>query len=208
MVHDPEVVVSTFVDHNKQLLGSSKPTDRKLHQAVIEEGELLSDDQKNSLYRAFSVKDVKLALWSIDDDKALGPNGFSSKFFKDSWDIVKDDLCKVEDASCVSQYRSIACCNVVYKLISKLLCYRLKEVLFNIMSENQGTFVGGRSILDNILVCQDMLKNYNNKRKGRRCTTKVDLRKAYNSVLWFFIRDMQEELDFPSRFISWVMECI
>uniref|UniRef100_A0A803MRW3 Uncharacterized protein n=1 Tax=Chenopodium quinoa TaxID=63459 RepID=A0A803MRW3_CHEQI len=65
-----------------------------LHQAVIEEGKLLSDDQKDNLCRAFSVEDLKLALWSIDDDKAPSPDGFSSKFFKASWDMVKDDLCK------------------------------------------------------------------------------------------------------------------
>uniref|UniRef100_A0A803N4X4 Reverse transcriptase domain-containing protein n=1 Tax=Chenopodium quinoa TaxID=63459 RepID=A0A803N4X4_CHEQI len=155
----------------------------------------------------FTEVDVKDALWSIEDDKAPGPDGFSSKFFKASWDIVKNDLCevvlsffdhgcllkqvnnslltmvpKVDDAIYVSQYRPIACCNVLYKLISKLLCSRLKVVLPGLISETQGAFVEGRSILDNIFVCHDMLKNYNNKRKAPRCTIKVDLRKAYDPV--------------------------
>ncbi|XP_021731501.1 uncharacterized protein LOC110698389 [Chenopodium quinoa] len=109
---------------------------------------------------------------------------------------------KVEDVVYVSQYRLIACCNVLYKLISKLLCSRLKTVLPVLISENQSAFVAGRSILDNILVSQDMLKNYNNKRKAPRCTVKVYLRKAYDSVHWSFIRDMMIALNFPPQFVG------
>uniref|UniRef100_A0A803NEF2 Reverse transcriptase domain-containing protein n=1 Tax=Chenopodium quinoa TaxID=63459 RepID=A0A803NEF2_CHEQI len=115
---------------------------------------------------------------------------------------------KVEDVVYVTQYRPIACCNVLYKLISKLQCSRLKLVLPELISENQGAFVGGRSIMENIMVCQDMLKNYNNKRKASKCTVKVDLRKAYDSVHWSFIRDMLMALNFPNQFVRLVMECI
>uniref|UniRef100_A0A803N4X8 Reverse transcriptase domain-containing protein n=1 Tax=Chenopodium quinoa TaxID=63459 RepID=A0A803N4X8_CHEQI len=178
-------------------------------------------------------EDVKSSLWSIDDDKAPGPDGFSSKFFKASWDIIKSDICeavlsffdhgcllkqvnntfltmvpKTEDAVYVSQFSPIACCNVLYKIISKLLCTRLKTVLPYLISENQSAFVEGRSILDNILVCQDMLKNYNNKRKAPRCTVKVDMRKAYDSVHWSFNKDMMVALNFPPQFVGWVMECV
>uniref|UniRef100_A0A803N9L2 Reverse transcriptase domain-containing protein n=1 Tax=Chenopodium quinoa TaxID=63459 RepID=A0A803N9L2_CHEQI len=64
---------------------------------------------------------------------------------------------KVDDVIYVSQYRPIACCNVLYKLISKLLCSRLKLVLPELISENQGAFIEGRSILHNILDCVPVL---------------------------------------------------
>ncbi|XP_021741303.1 uncharacterized protein LOC110707583 [Chenopodium quinoa] len=84
----------------------------------------------------------------------------------------------------------------------------LKEVLPDLIDDCQGAFVSGRSILDNILIFQDMLKAYNNKRKPPRCTIKVDLRKAYDSVSWEFIQEMMCALKFTTQFISWVMQCV
>uniref|UniRef100_A0A803N4X5 RNA-directed DNA polymerase, eukaryota, reverse transcriptase zinc-binding domain protein n=1 Tax=Chenopodium quinoa TaxID=63459 RepID=A0A803N4X5_CHEQI len=49
---------------------------------------------QDALCRPFTSRDVKEALWNIDDDKAPGPDGFSSKFFKASWAIVGEDITK------------------------------------------------------------------------------------------------------------------
>lgn len=40
----------------------------------------------------FTEKEVKQALWAIDGGKSPGPDGYGSKFFKDSWNIVGQDL--------------------------------------------------------------------------------------------------------------------
>ncbi|XP_021767727.1 uncharacterized protein LOC110732117 [Chenopodium quinoa] len=89
-----------------------------------------------------------------------------------------------------------------------MICSRLKEVLPDLIDDCQGAFVSRRSILDNILICQDMLKAYYNKRKTPWCTIKVDLRKAYDFVSWEFIQGMMYALKFPTHFISWVMQCV
>ncbi|GJT73659.1 RNA-directed DNA polymerase, eukaryota, reverse transcriptase zinc-binding domain protein [Tanacetum coccineum] len=38
-------------------------------------------------------EEIKKALFDIDDDKAPGPDGFTSKFFKKAWEIIKEELC-------------------------------------------------------------------------------------------------------------------
>ncbi|GJZ86131.1 putative reverse transcriptase domain-containing protein [Tanacetum coccineum] len=48
----------------------------------------LSDADVESMVRTVFSKEIKAALFSMDDDKALGPDGFSSKFFKASWSIM------------------------------------------------------------------------------------------------------------------------
>lgn len=63
----------------------------------------------------------------------------------------------------VSDYRPISCCNTIYKVIPKILCMRLKRVLPDIILENQSAFVAGRNIVQNILVCQDLVRLYNRK---------------------------------------------
>ncbi|XP_022872525.1 uncharacterized protein LOC111391528 [Olea europaea var. sylvestris] len=52
------------------------------------------------------------------------------------------------------------------------------------------------------------LRQYNRKRVVPRCLLKIDLRKAYDSVDWDFLKRVLEGLGFPIKFIGRVMECI
>ncbi|XP_021756626.1 uncharacterized protein LOC110721745 [Chenopodium quinoa] len=232
-IQDPNKIAEAFIGFYKELLGTGGIPSTQVHQAVIDAGPIVNNEKHLSICREFTKEDVRNAVWSIEDDKAPEPDRFSSKFFKNPWGVVKNEVCKtvlgffehgqllkqvnattmtlvpkLDNATRVTLFRPIACCNVLYKIISKMLCERFKEVMPGLISENQSAFIARRSILDNILVCQDMLKEYNNKRKSPRCTIKVDLRKAYGSVHWSFIHDMLQALNFPSKFISWVMECV
>ncbi|XP_059278022.1 uncharacterized protein LOC132032416 [Lycium ferocissimum] len=78
---------------------------------------------------------------------------------------------KSNHATKVEEYRPIFCCNIVYKVISKVMCTRLKPVLPTVISNNQSAFVLGRSIVQNILICQDLVAQmtgfeYHTKCKG------------------------------------------
>lgn len=37
-------------------------------------------------------EDIKLALWSIPNEKAPGLDGFNGRFYKSSWEIVGPDV--------------------------------------------------------------------------------------------------------------------
>ncbi|XP_021764015.1 uncharacterized protein LOC110728681 [Chenopodium quinoa] len=78
VVQDPNEVVGAFVGYYQNLLGDSYSPERSVHATIIEEGKVLNQDQKDMLCCPFSETNVKAALWSIEDDKALGPDGFSS----------------------------------------------------------------------------------------------------------------------------------
>ncbi|GKC87171.1 putative RNA-directed DNA polymerase, eukaryota, reverse transcriptase zinc-binding domain protein, partial [Tanacetum coccineum] len=60
----------------------------------------------------------------------------------------------------VSDYRPIACCNVLYKCISKVIANRLKGVLNSLVNDCQSAFIPTRQISDNILLTQELLRNY------------------------------------------------
>ena len=65
----------------------------------------------------------------------------------------------------MGDFRPIACCNVVYKCIM-----------------NQPTFIPSRSISENFLLAQELVRNYHKKKGNPRCTLKIDLMKTYDSV--------------------------
>jgi hypothetical protein len=151
---------------------------------------------------------IKQALFSINDDKAPGPDGYTSFFFKKSLDIISGDLClavsfvsgkllkqinhsiialisKSANVSTTADFRPISCYNVVYKVIYKILSIRFATALANIISPLQNAFLGGRLMADNIHLIQELLRLYERKRVSPRCLMKIDLKKAFDCPMAF-----------------------
>ncbi|GFZ13128.1 hypothetical protein Acr_23g0015130 [Actinidia rufa] len=115
---------------------------------------------------------------------------------------VLDEDIKVED------FRPIACCNVVYKVISKILAMRLSPILEILIDPAQSAFIPNRSMVENIYLVQELLRRYGWSRISPRCIMKIDLRKAYDTVNWTFLEDVLLGLGFPPMFMGWIMQCV
>ncbi|GJV17423.1 RNA-directed DNA polymerase, eukaryota, reverse transcriptase zinc-binding domain protein [Tanacetum coccineum] len=206
------------------------------------EGEMIPDQfvkhfqkflNKDGDNEQIEVEEVKDAMFRISDDKAPGPDGFTAKFFKKSWEVTGNDVYKavreffmtnrmlgevndtlitlvpkVQHPSKVSEYRPITCCNVVYKRISKIITNRITGCLDKLVSINQSTFVPGRLIQDNLLITQELPKGYNRKSGPARCALKIDIAKAYDTIDWNFLEKIIENFGFHDKFIRWVMTCV
>ena len=62
---------------------------------------------------------------------------------------------KKNDASNIRDFRPISLVGSLYKILAKVLANRLKVVLDKLISESQNSFVGGRQILDSVLIANE-----------------------------------------------------
>lgn len=97
---------------------------------------------------------------------------------------------KKEGACCLKDLRPIALCNVLYKIMAKVLANRFKNVLPGLISEQQSTFVPGRCITDNAVVFFEIIHYMRCARKGQEgdVALKLDISKAYDRVDWLFLK--------------------
>ncbi|GJT92150.1 RNA-directed DNA polymerase, eukaryota, reverse transcriptase zinc-binding domain protein [Tanacetum coccineum] len=165
--YEGDGIAPKFVDHFQKFLGVKDdvfPID-DLDGLFTKK---LDSQCADLMVRPILVDEIKYAMFYIEDDKAAGPDGFSSKFFKAAWSIL----------GMMFVLRPIACCNVVYKCISKVIVNRLKEGLGSIINCNQSAFISGRKISDNILLAQEFMNGYGCRGGAQRCAFKVDIEKA------------------------------
>jgi len=76
------------------------------------------------------------------------------EFFQ-NWQVNTTNIAlnqKMEVPEHASQFRPIACCNVIHKCISKLISTRLKEVVSHVVADNQVAFVHRRSTVHDIQI--------------------------------------------------------
>ncbi|KAK4383903.1 hypothetical protein Sango_3110400 [Sesamum angolense] len=78
---DPNTISSVFVTYFQDLLGGDRK-DRALdlHYLRPWARHILTEEEACALIRPVTVDDVKIAMFDIEEDKAPGPNGFSSGF--------------------------------------------------------------------------------------------------------------------------------
>lgn len=106
--------------------------------------------------------------------------------------------------------RPIALCNVLYKIIAKVLENRLQKILPQIISEEQSAFVPGRNITDNVLVAFEILHYMKRKHNGQNgvVALKLDISKAYDRVRWDYLHCRMRTMGFSEKWIQWIMLCV
>lgn len=168
-------------------------------------------------------------------DKASGPDGLNPAFFQQFWLILgkKVFTCckewlnkgsfpaslndtnvvlipKKENACCMKDLRPIALCNVLYKILAKVLANRLKLILPELISENQSAFVPGRNITDNVLVAFEVVHHMSKKNRGNdgEVALKLDISKVYDRVDWSYLKARMLEMGFCNKWVDWIKMCV
>lgn len=88
---------------------------------------------------------------------------------------------KCQNANSMADFRPIACCNTLYKCVSKLIAKRFSQTLPTLIDRAQAAC---RSISDNILIAQEIFQGYSSASGPPRVAFKMDLHKAFDTCRW------------------------
>lgn len=91
---------------------------------------------------------------------------------------------KVKVPQSMTDLRSISLCNVLMRILSKVLSNRLKACLGPLISDKQSAFIEGRLPTDNTLITFEVNHYMKRHTQGKNGITelKIDISKAYDRL--------------------------
>ncbi|CAA7017011.1 unnamed protein product [Microthlaspi erraticum] len=194
----------------------------------------LSQEDVRALSNPFSEDEIVTAVRSMGSLKAPGPDGYQPMFYQKCWtevgesvtrfvldffrtgllpqgtnDVILVLLAKVAGPEKIQQFRPISLCNVIFKLITKVMVSRMKPIMTKLIGPAQSSFIPGRLSTDNIIIVQEAVHSMRRK-KGKRgwMLLKLDLEKAYNRIRWDFLEDSLRAAGFSEQWVAWIMQCV
>jgi hypothetical protein len=114
---------------------------------------------------------------------------------------------KEERVTNTENFRPISFCNVIYKIISKVIAHKLKPILPFIISKEQSGYVEGRKIMDSIILVHDIIHSLKNTRMPGMLLN-LDLSKAFGKLIWHYIKEVLAAFGFCPEWIDWILNLI
>ena len=189
----------------------------------------LDKEKADTLEGLISYEEAASALKNMKNDKSPGTDGFTVNFFKFFWKDLGNFIIRslnegfVEGKMSITQREGIITCipkgdkpreflknwrpisllNVVYKIGSSCIANRMKEVLPQLINEDQTGFVPGRYIGDNLRLLYDIMDYLKNENLPGLLVS-IDFEKAFDSVNWEFMRKVLRHFGFGDDMLRWV----
>ena len=149
---------------------------------------LVTSIEAEALYKPVTIVEIKDILFHFNIERSPGPDGWTSEFFCFFFDLVGEELLQMvedtrikgkiagginstflvlipKDNSPISfnDFRPISLCNLIYKIISKVISNRIKPFLGRSLSTEQLGFLKGRRIQDAIGAAHECIHNIKQK---------------------------------------------
>ena len=188
----------------------------------------LTEEQKNSIEGNLTYSEMLNSLKRMSNNTSPGNDGFTVEFFKFFWNDIGVFLLRSlnyafsvgelsvtqkqgvitcipkgnKDKSYLKNWRPISLLNVSYKIASASIAYRIKNVLSDIINEDQTGFLPGRLMASNIRLLYDILF-YTEQHNIPGILLLIDFAAAFDTVSWSFISKVLEFFNFGHSIRKW-----
>jgi exonuclease III len=229
-IKDHDQIAETLTSFYQDLLTETNTSREEAIQKVTRHiPKLITPDQNSALLRPITQSEVDLAVKNMPPGKAPGPDGFTTDFFHHCWEMIKEDVWRVVEESRTSgkvltalnatfitlipkeervthpkQFRPISLCNVIYKIVTKVIANRLKPILPFIISNEQSGYVEGRQIMDSVILANEVVHSLKSSNTPGMLI-KLDLSKAFDRLSWQYMRAVLESFGFSISWIEWIL---
>eukprot|EP00253_Pinus_taeda_P018415 PITA_18415 len=186
----------------------------------------VNEEDSEELMILVTMEELESTLKWFKKDKSPGPDGWTIEFYLAFFEQIGQDLlsvieeCKIsgslyhainstfialipktDSPSSFDDFRPVSLCNVLYKIISKIIANRLRPILSTHIAPHQFAFLEDRQIHEAIGSSQEALHSIWTKHL-KSTLLKIDLSKAFDRVSWLYIKMILIHLGFPISFIN------
>lgn len=189
----------------------------------------ISETEKEGCDQDIRIGEIKEAISELKGNKSPGSDGLPSDFFKSFVNelapILLDLYREIEkeetvprsmsmgiitlvfkqkgSKECLENYRPISILNTDYKILTKILANRIKEVLGTIIESTQTYSIPGREINDTVNTIRDVIEWVKGKEQGG-IILNLDFNKAFDRVEHEYLFRTLEEFGFGCRIVEWI----
>lgn len=114
---------------------------------------------------------------------------------------------KVDHLDKFGDLRPISICNMLYKIVVKLISLRIKPLLSNYISQEQFGFLSNNHIHEVVGDAHDTFHSIKTKELNA-FVLNINLAKSYDKVSWNFLQLIFLHIGFFYASTKWIMSCI
>jgi len=221
-VTDPPEVQEKIQEYYKNLLKSAPHT---LNNSWLQELPVLSPESQGKLEKEVTLNELERSLFSMKQGKSPGNDGLTVGFLRTFWPQLKEVmwsamkhsiaegtlspsqqqsvirliLKKGKDPKKLDGWRPISLMNNDVKILSAALAARLRPLLPEVTSIEQGAFIENHVVHEGVRLVDQVIHTLESQRPAGRILA-VDLRKAFDTVEHDYLWGVMDAMGFGAYF--------
>ena len=189
---------------------------------------LMKNELNEQLTKPINKNEIKQAIYQMENDKSPGIDGIPVEFYKTFYDTLENDLIqlynnilfiekgitntmqkaitlipKKGDLNKLKYWRPISLLCTDYKILTKVLANRLKNILLQIISKEQTCSIPNRTIFNNLFLIRDTI-TLTKEKNSILYLLQIDKEKAFDKIDHDFLYKTMTKMRFSNTFVQFI----